>query len=231
MILFWEHGVMVKKFSLMGVAAAALLAGGVSANAAVIDFTALPVGTTGPLMGSVGGTSWVLTGSSGQVQTPQACDGPANGLACVNDGVGIAGSEISGNNKAYATITFSKQVALVAAYFYDLFIARDGNNAESIYITNGASPSLPADADVTVNASEVFKTNNGFKLESGFKLVGTTFTFFVDPNGNDNVGRPDAALAALEIAPVPLPAGGLLIASALGGLGLLRRKQKKARLA
>jgi PEP-CTERM putative exosortase interaction domain len=219
---------MVKKFSLMGVAAAALLAGGVSANAAVIDFTSFPVGTTGPLMGSAGGTNWVLTGSPNQVQTPQACDGPANGLACVNDGVGIAGPEISGNNRAYATITFSKKVALVAAYFYDLFIAADGSNAEIAYITNGATPGA---ADVTVNASEVFETNNGFKLESGFKLVGTTFTFFVDPNGNDNVGRPDAALAALEIAPVPLPAGGLLIASALGGLGLLRRKQKKARLA
>ncbi|WP_103174362.1 VPLPA-CTERM sorting domain-containing protein [Paracoccus sp. SY] len=216
---------MIKKFSFMGIAAAALLAGGVSAQAAVIDFTALPVGTVGPINGSIGSISYALTGGPGQVQTPQACDGPtAAPLACVNDGVGVSGSEITGNGKAYVTITFSRDVALVGAYFLDLFRSAVSDNYEIAYIVKGGSATMPA--DVTVEAEEVFKSNNGFKFQDGFKLVGSVFSFFVDPNGNDDVGRPDAALAGLEIAPVPLPAGGLLIASALGGLGLLRRKQK-----
>lgn len=222
---------MVKKVTLLGAAAAALLAGGVSAHAAMIDFTALPVGTAGPIMGSVGSTSYKVTGTPVQVKAPQACDGtlPVPGaLACVNDGLGISGPEITGNGKAFVTVEFSRKVALVGAYFLDLFIAADGTNAEIAYIARGGN-TIPG--DVTVNAEQTFQNGNGFKYASGFKLIGTKFTFFVDPVGNDKVGGPDAALAGLDIAPVPLPAGGLLIASALGGLGLLRRKQKAARSA
>ena len=222
---------MVKKVNLLGAAAAALLACGVSAHAAVIDFTdaaIAPVGSKGPYSGSIGATSWTLTGFPVQVQAPEACTSAVPDLACDNDGIGIAGPEITGNGRAYATVTFSRQVALVGAWFLDLFVAADGSNAEIAYISKDGN-SIPG--AVAVTADLTFPNDNGFKKADGFKLVGTTFTFFVDPVGNDNVGRPDAALAGLEIAPVPLPAGGLLIASALGGLGLMRRKQKMARSA
>lgn len=215
---------MLGSLKLMGVTAAAVLTAGVSAQAAVVDFTAYSVGTVGPLTGSIGSTNWVLTSSRGQVRAPEACTSPVPSLACVNDGLGISGAEIRGGAKNYLTITFSRSVALVATSFLDLFVARDGSNAEIAYITKGIPSGVPG--DVTVVADQVFPSGNGFKMADGFKLVGDTFSFFVDPVGNDNIGRPDAALASIEIAPVPLPAGGLLIASALGGLGLLRRKKK-----
>lgn len=217
---------MVKKFKLGAIAAAAMLAGGASAQAAVIDFTAYPVGTSGTLTGNIGSTSWVLTSSRGQIRAPEACSSPVADLACVNDGLGISGSEIAGGNKNYMQITFSREVALVATWFLDLFVSRDGSNAEIAYISKGTPGSTP---DVTAVAEMVYPGGNGFKKAEGFRLVGNTFSFFVDPVGNDNIGRPDAALAAIQIAPVPVPAGGLLIATAIGGLGFLRRQKKSGR--
>jgi hypothetical protein len=224
---------MSSKFKLAGIAASALFAGTVGAQAALIDFTAFPVGSVGPFAGSVGSISWTLTGEPNEVKTPEACSEAVPDLACVNDGVGISGPEISGGGRSYATIEFSRKVALVSAYFLDLFIAVDDgvdrtsgpwvNDAEIAYVSKGDSPSAPADA--TINAVSVYELDNGLAVGT-FKLVGTKFTFWVDGGHNDDVGRPDAALAALEIAPVPLPAGGLLIASALGGLALVRRKRK-----
>lgn len=215
---------MVRNVKSIAVAALALMAVAAPAKAAMIDFTAYPVGTSGTLTGSVGSIDWTLTSSRGEIRAPEACTSPVPELACVNDGLGISGSEISGNSKDYIQIVFSRNVALVATWFLDLFIARDGSNAEIAYVSKGTPSGVP---DVTVVADKVYPGGNGYRKAEGFRLIGTTFSFFVDPDGNDNLGRPDAALAAVEIAPVPLPAAGMLMLGALGGLAVLNRRRQR----
>lgn len=215
---------MVRNVKSIAIAALALAAAGEPAKAAMIDFTAYPVGTSGTLTGSVGSIDWTLTSSRGEIRAPEACTSPVPELACVNDGLGISGSEIEGNPANYIQIVFSRSVALVATWFLDLFVARDGSNAEIAYITSGTPGGVP---DVTVIADKVYPGGNGYRKADGFRLIGTTFSFFVDPTGNDNIGRPDAALGAVKIAPVPLPAAGMMMLGALGGLAVLSRRRQR----
>lgn len=204
---------------------AALLASAVSASAAIIDFTEGDPPQTGPFVGSVGGVSWTLSGEPNQVITPNVGPAPGaatfNGLAGDNDGVGIGSNEIR-NGPAFATLTFSEEVKLVGTFFLNLFQSNESDDLEHVYITVGATPGA---IDHEIFAEEVFEENFGFKYDNTKALKGTVFTFFAGP-GNDDVGRPDFSLAAVELAPVPLPAGLLLMGTALGGLGLMRRKKK-----
>ena len=215
---------MVRNVNSIAIAALALMVAGAPAKAAVIDFTAYPVGTAGTLTGNVGSIGWTLTSSRGEIRAPEACTSPVPELACVNDGLGISGSEIAGSPNNYIQIVFSRSVALVATWFLDLFVAQDGSSAEIAYITAGTPGGVP---DVTVVADKVYPGGNGYRKAEGFRLIGTTFSFFVDPNGNDNIGRPDAALGAVKIAPVPLPAAGMLMLGALGGLAVLSRRRQR----
>ena len=45
---------------------------------------------------------------------------------------------------------------------------------------------------------------------------------------NDKRANPDLAVAAISVAPVPLPAAGWLFVSALAGMGVLSRRRKAA---
>ena len=78
-------------------------------------------------------------------------------------------------------------------------------------------------------------TNAGFQIASpDMPFVGRVFTFASAPGEdfNDQQGDPDYALASLEIvavAPVPVPAGAILLGSALAGFAGIARRRKSSR--
>lgn len=208
---------MVNLMKVSGLASAALVAGAMSVSAADIDFTDDSTGFSGITKG----VSWVLTGSPVAPNTNEAGPGPLNGLVGDNDGVGVQDDEISFPDE-YVTITFSEDVLVTSAYFLDLFISPNGESAEVANIKIGSDlEPIAASLEASVTALDDPFGFGGISLE----LFGSEFTF-VASETNDEFGMPDFALAALDIQVVPLPAGILLLGTALGGLGLARRKRK-----
>jgi hypothetical protein len=202
------------------VAGAALFAGFVAASSAssatLIDFTDSTVGV-GP------GPNWVLTGDPVAPNTNEAGPGPVGVLVGDNDGVGVIDDEIT-FGKESVTLTFDREVRLTAAYFLDLFIAADKSTKEIANITVGdivglSDASLVATAELGVPGKKI-----GYGELLGVNLRGSQFTFWASET-NDMEGRPDFALAAVEISPVPLPAGALLLLTGLAGLGIARRRR------
>ncbi|MEM6388225.1 MAG: VPLPA-CTERM sorting domain-containing protein [Pseudomonadota bacterium] len=221
------------KMKLLGAAAGALISTTVAASAASVeldflDFTASATGTSGTLAGT--DIDWEITSNGGLLSTATTT-GPNTGtvisglsdrtFAGETDGLGIIDDEIDFPDEAM-TLSFTKggaafDVKLSAAYFLDLFI---GAGSESANISIGDVPVLPADAVEMASVGGSI----GFGDLTGLKLKGSSFTFFAGPGLDDKSG--DFALAGVAISSVPLPAGMLLMGTALGGLGLMRRRKK-----
>lgn len=139
-------------------------------------------------------------------------------LACDNDGIGIIDDEISNPDgvSQSVTVTFSDEVLLVGFAGFDLYADGPGE----ALIVNGTGMAYGGELSAD--------GGNGWGYSGSLNLVGSSFTFTVDVN-NDLAGVADGALAALDIvyemAPVPLPAGILLLGGALGGLAMTRRRK------
>lgn len=201
-----------------------VLAGGVSASAAILDFTkGLPGATSGTEFGG-----WTLTGyyngKEKALNTSSTGPGAVGPLAGDNDGVGVITDEITFGTD-YVTITFAEEVTLIGAYFLDLY-----NKTTTREVANISVGGSVGNVDATLSG---YSVKNGGVGESGYgellglSLRGTQFTFFAGDT-NDDFGTPDFALAGLDIAPVPLPAGMLLLPTAIGGLMVARRRKKQA---
>lgn len=191
-----------------------------AASALVLDFTSSATGTSGELSN---GVTWSLTANGGALNSSQVFDGAAtpatsaDDLAFDLDGVGVGDDELSNSAMGIQelVLSFSEPTAVSGFAFLDLFLDQSAE-AGMVSADDGSMGVITAQNTVGVNGgfAELFSS-----------ITASQFIFSVD-NTNDGVGVADGALAAVYLAPVPLPAGGLLLLGALGGLGIARRRKK-----
>jgi hypothetical protein len=194
--------------------------------ASTIDFTDSGSYTFTPAAatGSTDGIGWTLDSvpdtSVLTISGPYDGDAaPATPLALENDGIGVLMTTEVDDEVTFPaeslTMTFDAAVEVTGFYFLDLF----GDETVTIYADGELVPLT------VVNATSVAFDNSigGYT----YYALGATVTSltFVPGSLNDNAGNPDFALAGIDIAAVPVPAAGLLLLTALGGLGLARRRK------
>ena len=217
---------MLQKFQTLSLAAIITMAGAMGAFASTIDFTDNGSYTFTPALatGSTDGIGWALDSVpvSSLLTNSQAYDGtaaPVTPLALENDGIGVILNPNSSDDEVTfpresLTMTFDEEVDLTGFYFLDLF----GKETVSIYDQNNILLT-------TVFSPWAAKDNSqGGYVYWAFDATVTSLTF-KPGSSNDNRGKPDFALAGIDLAPIPVPAAGLLLLTALGGLALARRRK------
>ncbi len=210
------------KAALLG---AGVALGAVGANAAVIDFTSASTGHSGTVYG--GKVSWTMT-ASGYLNNSQLFDGNAkpagSSLAFERDGygVGLKDDEITTKpmSQEWIDVTFSKKVLVDAVYFLDLFRARKGGMFEVGVATFDGGSSVYA------NAVDLANSGAGGFAAATFAPIWVTSIRFTVLSSNDLLGFADGALAGIDLAPVPVPAAGLMLLGGLGGLAAVRRRKR-----
>lgn len=215
------------------VAAAALTAFGTVASAGIIDFTDDTTGTSGAIDG-IGWTLTVVPGPLNQNEGGPNGAAPTQELVGDNDGIGIGDDEIS-FPRQYATLEFEEEVTITSVYWLDLFISEVSNELPLLVAFDDTPVRQEREIGFiglgegigTAEDSFVAQVLDGQDFGYGkfaTEVTGKVFSFWVNDT-NDGQGNPDAALAAVEIAPIPLPAGIFLLGGALAGLGLARRRK------
>lgn len=205
----------------LGAAAVMALTVG-SANASILDFTDPASYTISPAnvaSGMIDGVNWTLTASGGNIVEGANGPGPiaAAPLLGATDGLGIFDDELTAGVETF-TLMFDQVVTVLNVYFLDLFIARNNTGLEV------ATVSVDGGAPVHFNA-QVSEAGNTIGFGAfATSLTGSSFLFTAEFS-NDTRGNPDYALAGLDLAPIPLPAGVLLLGGALGALGFARRRK------
>ena len=216
--------------SVIGASFIALVVSGTASNAATLDFTANPfIGANGIFAG----TTYSISTSGGSLASSQAQDGNSCvGLACQNDGLGVNNGggdddddEISSDGAQSLTIDFGKAIGISGITFLDLFTDDEGTSAPEVarVTYNGGFMDFSADP------GEVrFDGSSGFLSVSGLYLFTDQLVFTVLNGGLQSRGYGDYALASISA--VPLPPALLMFGAALGGMGFLGRRRKKASL-
>lgn len=231
--------------SLLRAAVAGVVVAGftAAAHAAVIDFTALSTydthtasGATGTVYGGLVG--WAVAPIPETGTLTYAGGGPGPGFSAENggididgelDGIGINDDEI-GYPDQKLMLAFTEPVELTGFAVLDLFRSSgDGTVFEVAFLQTGTGSAGPGAA---LEALDVLGEGWGYRstqTDNPISLIGDRFLFSVG-RSNDNTGTPDYALAAVSLADdrppqIPLPAGGLLLLTALGVLGLWRARR------
>lgn len=226
-----------------------------AASAARLDFTDETVYTTksaASATGTIGAgpteTKWTLTPTGGILQIETNPDGKYDGgstapaeLALDYDGVGIGkrDDEITAEKNESLLLSFSRSIFLTAVHVLDLFKSADTEQAAGQ--REHALVYDPTTLILTIEAIEQLASNpdnGGYQTKKLDKAVEVAALRFEAGGSDDNpTNTRDFALAAVDYefddpdrapAPIPLPAGGLLLLGALGGLGLAKRRRKAA---
>ncbi len=213
---------MAVRLKSIALAVCACICGTVAANAALLDFTdnATPFAT-----GPFASTQYTVSGLPKSPNRNQSFDGDASlvsaPLALDNDGIGIGDDEITYRTPSteLLTVRFDDTVRLTGVHFLDLFEAPDSATEEVAMVTVDDKPIV-----LTFGAFQRKMGDNPGYAFASTDVTGRTFRFSV-LSTNDAYGDPDYALAALDVAPVPVPAAGLLLVGAIGALGATRRRR------
>jgi len=212
--------------------AAAIMAGAHGASAATIDFTDRSVWSSAAGSTQVAGAQVTLSSTRGTInfnedfdrsRTP-ACQGFGGSLVCDSDGLGVNNDELTTTPNVAQTVTlnFSAPVRLIGASFLDLYIALDSSDFESaqVFFDNDLGTLL------TFDAVEVFDGSTAGFASVMFKPTTVSSVTFRASGGNDQIGQADFALAAVEVAPVPLPAAAWMLLAGVGALASVARRTK-----
>ncbi len=237
----------------MGKFRAIVLAGtvGVSAafgaNAAVLDFTSVATynGTTNAsgATGTINGLTWTLTPTVAGSMTYNfpsgngALSGVENGfngknepvdtgLAFEGDGVGQVDDEFSNLRQESLILSFDKTVRISGIHFLDLFWGIPNPESSSVkqYEQVNVFDTLTNTLLATLTGGEKNDINKtGGYTFGALDYTGKSLTFVTAGAPDDN--DIDFAFAGANVAAVPLPAGGLLLLTAIGGLAVARRRK------
>ena len=171
-------------------------------------------GTYGPLVATQGGITVTATGGIYSGLTDTIINTNIQTVTKTNTGLGVdcvvvpafCDNQIDGDGLVddLLTLTFSEVVDFTSVFFRLI----EENDDFDLWIDG-----ILVSSDVTIQG------NNPYSLTG---LTGTSISFGADA-GNDDFRLGSITVDTIP-APVPLPAGGILLVGALGGLAALRRK-------
>lgn len=200
-----------------------------AAHAALLDFTDSSwsdMDGQSSYAFDVGGISGTITSSPTLINLTD-WDGGTNtqGLVGNYDGIGISpgdGDEVGGSEAL--TITFDSSVNVTRIDFLDLFKTNDSDYEQvSVSASDGTVFTFSQNTSNTGTAG-YFTTADTW---TGFAGINSLTFSAVGPSDDTGSRANDFALAAVEVAAVPIPAALPLFLSALAGLGFVGFRRRK----